>query len=828
MSKMWITLLCIIFLFNSVRTVGGENKEEKQVTCTGKVIDEQDRPIAGVMVTLFEMVYDYATAMYDPKVLSEVQIGTDGVFSFDETIKENQYRSGQIVAEKEGLALGFDNWNMRDGDKTLEITLGPPKEISGTVVDEKGEPVSDARVAISFLVLGEGRQRKNLTGLAVPKLLATNTDEAGTFTFTRIPAGATAEFIAEKSGLATIHTYKRTGEAYQKLNFTEGQKDIKLVLPVEAKIEGVVVEKSTGKPVGGVKIRYAGGQEYGYYRPASLVSKEDGTFGIDALVSARYVLELFPPRDRLPDWVAERVEVVTEAGKIKNNVKIELSKGGVLEVKVTDAVNKEPVKEVSIGLRHQISGRYQSSRSDDGGIVRMRLMPGDYQVYNVYKDGYSRQRVQDVVAIEDGKTQHLEYELIGVPKITGIVRNQEGKPIEGAALQVCPMGNDACTSDADGKFEAVFDPGGWPSSRVPTMFLIGTHGQRNLAGAVQMAEDTRVLDLDLEPAVTLCGRVVDQNDRGIADAQVRVWMRGPTWGSTLRMHAPVRTNEGGGFEFKAIPPGHKYTFYVRAEGYGENPRDDFSTANIEGDRLDVGKLTLAIANLSVSGIVVDDGDKPVAGASIYGSGEGQSNCRTQTDTEGKFTLENVCAGKIRINANKSGTAHLYGSVETEGGAKDIRITIRERSISTRYEPRRPLSLVGRPLPELKDLNVNPSPGEMEEKVVLVCFWDMEQRPSRHCMTQLAKKAETLKNKNVVVVAVQASQIDQNTLDGWVKKYKIPFPVGMIQSNSEKVRFSWGVRSLPWLILADKDHVVIAEGFALSKLDDKIAQNAAGK
>ena len=43
---------------------------------------------------------------------------------------------------------------------------------------------------------------------------------------------------------------------------------------------------------------------------------------------------------------------------------------------------------------------------------------------------------------------------------------------------------------------------------------------------------------------------------------------------------------------------------------------------------------------------------------------------------------------------------------------------------------------------------------------------------------------------------------------------------MIQGDA-KTRFTWGVRSLPWLILTDAKHVVRAEGFALTELDDKI-------
>jgi hypothetical protein len=222
--------------------------------------------------------------------------------------------------------------------------------------------------------------------------------------------------------------------------------------------------------------------------------------------------------------------------------------------------------------------------------------------------------------------------------------------------------------------------------------------------------------------------------------------------------------------------------------------------------------------------VVDSNDKPVAGVRLYCSGEGQSRNTAQTDTDGKFTLEKVCAGKIRINADKTGNTgapRLYGYVETEGGASDVRIVISQRPSSPRYEPKQPPSLVGRPLPELKKVGVDLPPAETDGKMLLVCFWDMEQRPSRNCLMQVAKQAEQLKQKDVVVVAVQASKVDQSALDEWVKKNSVPFPVGMIQDDAEKARFAWGVRSLPWLILTDRRHVVTIAGFGLNELEDKI-------
>jgi hypothetical protein len=166
---------------------------------------------------------------------------------------------------------------------------------------------------------------------------------------------------------------------------------------------------------------------------------------------------------------------------------------------------------------------------------------------------------------------------------------------------------------------------------------------------------------------------------------------------------------------------------------------------------------------------------------------------------------------------------MYGSIETEGGASDVKVVISQRSTSTRYQPKQPPSLVRKSIPDLKDLGVNLSPEDIEGKRVLVCFWDMQQRPSRHCLTQLAKQAAALKDKGVVVIAVQATKVDQTALDEWVKKYNVPFVMGMVQGDEEKTRFAWGVRSLPWLILTDTNHVVVSQGFRLSDLDNQLGQ-----
>jgi hypothetical protein len=133
----------------------------------------------------------------------------------------------------------------------------------------------------------------------------------------------------------------------------------------------------------------------------------------------------------------------------------------------------------------------------------------------------------------------------------------------------------------------------------------------------------------------------------------------------------------------------------------------------------------------------------------------------------------------------------------------------------------PIPLTGKALSELKDLGINLSPADVNEKVILVCFFDMNQRPSRNCLRLLSEQARELKAKDVMIVAIQVSKMDGNTLSRWVKKNNIPFLVGMVQGDEVNTRFAWGIKSLPWLILTDEQHIVQTEGFGISELEQKM-------
>ena len=1032
--------MCLVIVVAFVLIDRSAAKETKKITCTGKVVDTGGRPIDGVKVSLYQTVYNQATNIPDSKLVSEVRTGADGAFSFKVSAESDGNRYGYIVAEKAGLALGIANWRMRQ-EQELEIKLGQAKELAGIIVDQSDKPISGAEVSVWSLVIGEGQDQQNLGRPVAAELLTSTTDTSGRFVFTNIPAEATADFIIKKSGRATISTYRSTGYANQKMSFAPGQTDIKLVLPVEARIEGTVVAKDTGEPVGDMNLIVM--QETNRPVPGQEITstKKDGAFTINALPAGNYIVQLIRSRQGSAEWVAEPVSVALEAGQTKTDVRIELSKGSFLEVLITEAGTNKPLNKASVSIRDEKNSQWLSARSGDDGIARIRLMPGAYQFSRIYMRGYKSEEPRETFTLKDGGIKRLNYQLTSQPKINGVVRGENGKPVQDTILTICPMGGrDEIRSDVEGKFEVSWDPEMWGSGERETVFcLVALHKKRNLAAAVEISQDTKTVDIRLRTGVTFTGRVVDNDGKGIPDAQVRVMLRVSNWGSPLGREQ-VKADENGNYELRTIPAGHNYSISTSAGGYGQKDVDAHAD-NAVDNRLNIETIILPLANFSVSGQIVDAQGKAVPDARIEGSGKDQPRPNTLTDEQGNFTLNGLCEGTVYIRANVSRSGkRLSARVHTDAGASGISIVVREGSpvsyyigaktyeqiiqsgetviagvaldengtpvagvpvgvccikrdrgegkfswsyssystlsditdeqgwfaieleedagYNLRFSPDnqaaiivydipsgkkdmkvtlpeggtvsgrllrmekgqkvpvphaevkiqqtdrasythlgfdrdrttvtdsegrfrfehirtkiRPMgsrsdeswvhvpriwqisyaetsktigfydgttiedfellvklslsdsqSLVGGALPEFDGINIDLSAEQTKNKAMLVCFFDMNQRPSRNAIIQLARKTEELNQKNVAVIAIQVSKVAENTLKEWIKNRSISFPVGMVRIDEEEIRFTWSVKSLPWLILTDSNHIVRAEDFALAELDDKLRAN----
>ncbi len=133
-----------------------------------------------------------------------------------------------------------------------------------------------------------------------------------------------------------------------------------------------------------------------------------------------------------------------------------------------------------------------------------------------------------------------------------------------------------------------------------------------------------------------------------------------------------------------------------------------------------------------------------------------------------------------------------------------------------------------PLPEqqrrissLDGIDIDFDLDQAKDKMILACLWDMQQRSARNCLLQLVAQADRLRDRDIALLAVQASPMEEGPLRRWLDEHGIAFPVGTITGDVEAVRQQWGVKALPWLMLTDKDHVIQAEGFAVDEWEEEV-------
>ncbi|OHB62720.1 MAG: hypothetical protein A2168_05825 [Planctomycetes bacterium RBG_13_50_24] len=132
------------------------------------------------------------------------------------------------------------------------------------------------------------------------------------------------------------------------------------------------------------------------------------------------------------------------------------------------------------------------------------------------------------------------------------------------------------------------------------------------------------------------------------------------------------------------------------------------------------------------------------------------------------------------------------------------------------------SLLGKTLPSFEKFNLSESVS-IKGGPILLCFLDLEQRPSRHLVNELKNHSEILRSNSIEVLLIQSSVMSAEILSQWQGKLGSSFKIATMTGDLHATRWSWGIEALPWLILTDREHVVVAEGFGLDELDEKIKE-----
>ncbi|HJT32697.1 MAG TPA: carboxypeptidase regulatory-like domain-containing protein [Pirellulales bacterium] len=164
-------------------------------------------------------------------------------------------------------------------------------------------------------------------------------------------------------------------------------------------------------------------------------------------------------------------------------------------------------------------------------------------------------------------------------------------------------------------------------------------------------------------AAVIAGRVVDGEGHPVAGAEVRIWQKLPGPMGQGVSDQPVRFAEGeGGDVLRTDADGRFETpDVVTADAFARVFVDAESMLTARGDWLEIRQETsphaieVVMRRLrTVAGQVLDQQQRPVAGATVFHVGDAPTKIETHTHRDGRFQLPGVPEGRVFVFAEKTG------------------------------------------------------------------------------------------------------------------------------------------------------------------------------
>ncbi|HUS89807.1 MAG TPA: carboxypeptidase regulatory-like domain-containing protein [Desulfosporosinus sp.] len=694
--------------------------------------------------------------------------------------------------------------------------------VSGRVIDANDRPIEGASVA----------QGSDRFGSHYP---STQTDSEGHFEFKNARPDEMVLTVQAKgysSDLKSFTVYK-------------GMEPLEFRLESGHTIRGRIMD-TAGNPVSGA---FVAADTWRGHRSLE--------WRVDTDAEGRFRWNEAPPDEVLIDMGKQHYMSVRNYGMSPSEQEYEITMPPELKIrgKVVNTETGEPISEFKLltgidwGGDRPVSWQRRNTKTFTQGHYEIGFTyPYPAHLIRIEADGY-KPGISRPIGSDEGEVT-VDFKLEKGMGPAGIVHLPDGKPAAVAEVILCTPSQGAYIRNGrnqqrrnsqyvetkeDGKFS-------FPV-QTDVYAIVVLHDEGYLeVGESDLADST---DLILQPWATVTGKVLIGKNPA-ANETVRLGFDKPYDRSDPRIshNYQAMTDSNGTFILEHVPPGEA----------------SISRSIRISDRRSVYSHSISVetkAGQTVS-ITIGGTGRPVTGKvqvpdylkekfdwqntdyhlRINSSEGPYKQLGFKIEGDGTFRIDDVPTGDYQLSVNayeppadprafrgkRIGLLSLHFKVpEMPDGRSDEPLNLGVLGLDVIGKSDFAPALLGKPLPDLSDITIDFTPVQAKDKMILVCIFDMNQRPSRHCMTQLAEQAQQLKNKGVTTIAVQASKMDQDALSQWIKEYKIPFSVGMVKDDAEKTRFNLGVKSLPWLILTDSKHTVRAEGFAINELEVKLQQ-----
>ncbi|MCP4456228.1 MAG: hypothetical protein GY809_32625 [Planctomycetes bacterium] len=828
--------LILVFTFVVVGLNVGLAGERTEIT--GQVHDDQARVVEGAEVAIYELHGDGYYSPRSARLLDEFKKSdVGGHFTFDVVLEPN--RDFYVVARKEGLALGWAYvhkthiFQAKPTNEPLTVILQTPYTLGGRLVDFAGKAVADASVQVfkrEYGIVCEPRD-----------WFSVKTDTQGRFEFDNLPVDLMVKFYVHVPQRDIVYIYppqELTGNAAG--GYQVDWEDIELKLPSGATVQGQLVNLDTNQGMEDVDVMLYSSEERGpnwRFRSCRITTGTQGKFEITGVPPGAQLLRLVSPKLDQSVYVGKQVSLIVDPQDKTISANMSVRRGVPLEVIVKDQMTGRALPGLTVfvddrWVEQQKDVFAHETQTDASGIAHLWVPQGRLKIH-VWGTNWDDGKKEAGTPVNIVGLRPPRKEILVVPRlplVRGKVVDAQGRPQKNVHISV-GWGQSVVTDD-NGWFE------GTQNFLYPSHMVTARDTHDNLVGGNFFYDAKREQRIVLEPGSSIRGRVTDEQGRGIPGAEVNL-----TWecrrgsgrnGVSGAAHmASVSSDSQGHYQLDTVMPlkgGYSYRMRFMASEFSDTGRV-ITDRMKPGEDLTLPDMKMVPLDAFISGVVVDRDDQPAAHKPVFigralGSSTGNA---TTTDEQGRFKVKRIPEGPVTVQVDfGQGPDAAYVYAHT---GDHVRIKLGQH-----FKPYiAPTSLVGKTLPDLSSLEIGFDPELLKHRKTLVCFVDYTQQASQSAINYLNKIRYDMEQRNIAIICVQVTPVDQDEFDAWKKNHKIRMPIGVLHGDAwwnDKSKLinlqspenqlgilsqKWGVRSLPWMILTDENQNIMAIGFEYGRI-----------
>lgn len=616
----------------------------------------------------------------EEKATPAVKTDSAGLAQFNVTLPEISYPYLEVFAEDTVGHIGHGTYLANSGKNQFDIQLLDVSTLDGVVKDKQGKPIRGATFIVTQLTPPPSRDASRSSSLSIPpwwnERFTVQSDAQGHLHVTGIPAGYRTGMKFKAEGFGDGYAIAEAGAALDLTLTPAGAIQFRFLGGTVQDLKGIswalTLQKAQPKSPTKTQVIYNQSGTFDGSDPFTLKSISQGEHELQAYPSLLSPFEL-----------PAKTSIRVEAGKT-TEVALELKPAAKLTGRILNRADSEGIAGIPVSIVYVIEGNQVAPlgqvKTDKTGRYTAYVPTGKplrAALFDLPRSYHEKQQEESSMpppsyTLRPGQQQTLpDLELDRSAVIEGVVVNQEGKPLSEVQIQTPYLGHRQpayrSQTDAHGKFRLDgFAPD--PAMEMPRFRQGLLVNQPTLLDLDKPIQPLRIV-LSETHACRLEGKVLTHAGKPIAGAEVNIHWSGKgsgryaRWGTTLSVEK-IMSQSDGSFRTGGLWANDQYRITVKADGYG-NAETGWVHGS-PGKLTDVGTIKLTRMSATVRGIVKDTSGKPLAGVTLFNSGDGPASTSVTSAADGTFTLPGYYETKGFVFARKEGYRLTHLQAQPDG------------------------------------------------------------------------------------------------------------------------------------------------------------------